>query len=211
MHGGVAKSGPGALLLLAACTGQPDPPDDRPPGDTDDTLPSESGGTGTPPTCAPGLILGTGELQFEPLNGGDSAEITYGPQGGWHVWTSARVTGTTPALRILAELTDLETGVQLAGVSPLDIATLGMADWDGCTGTFVGQRAILDDWLPPKGPLIDYICGIDGTPLRLTLGVESLSGTTPPTTATPTISPELTTSVDVIARGDPYFVKNFCQ
>ena len=82
--------------------------------------------------------------------------------------------------------------------------------FDGCSGSFAGQRAIIDDWVPPEGPLIDYICGLRGTPLRLDLAVAPLLDSTATATGVPFV-PTLTTSVDVVAADDPYFVANFCQ
>lgn len=36
--------------------------------------------------CSPELVIGTGELAFEPLDPVDpTLELVYGPQGGWHV------------------------------------------------------------------------------------------------------------------------------
>ena len=39
------------------------------------------------------LTVGTGELTFEALEDGDKVGLTYGSQGGVHVWGSLRVSG----------------------------------------------------------------------------------------------------------------------
>ena len=41
----------------------------------------------------PALELGTGELQFEALEDGDSIYVIHGPQGGYHLLASLRVAG----------------------------------------------------------------------------------------------------------------------
>lgn len=49
---------------------------------------------GGPPPVYPGpavCVLGGGFIQFVPLSDGDSVPLIYGPQGGHHVWGSARV------------------------------------------------------------------------------------------------------------------------
>lgn len=57
-------------LLLAACTGEPDPSE-----------------------LEPSVQIGTGDASFEPLADGDTVLIIEGPQGGFHVLGSARFTG----------------------------------------------------------------------------------------------------------------------
>lgn len=42
---------------------------------------------------APWLELGTGETEFVPLEDGDEVALVYGPQGGWHVDTTAMFGG----------------------------------------------------------------------------------------------------------------------
>ncbi len=43
----------------------------------------------------PGIAceVGTGRFAFEPVRDGDDVPIIFGPQGGYHVWGSARVRG----------------------------------------------------------------------------------------------------------------------
>jgi hypothetical protein len=44
---------------------------------------------GPPITCT----VGTGISDFMPLADGDAVDIAMGPQGGYHIWTSVRITG----------------------------------------------------------------------------------------------------------------------
>ena len=41
----------------------------------------------------PGILLGTGEYEFEALGDGDEIDIVYGPQGGYHLLGSIRIKG----------------------------------------------------------------------------------------------------------------------
>ena len=59
-----------ALLPLVACAEEPAEPD-----------------------VEPWLELGTGLVEFIPVEDGDEVELVYGPQGGWHVDTSAEFGG----------------------------------------------------------------------------------------------------------------------
>jgi len=67
-----------ALPLLLACTG-----------------PAQSGEVT--------LELGTGERAFETLDEGETLELVYGPQGGYHVWVSVRGGGFSSD-RVLLEV-----------------------------------------------------------------------------------------------------------
>ena len=54
-------------------------------------------GEGAPPHVdGPATLeLGTGSWRFEPLADGQEVELVHGAQGGWHMWISLKVTGTT--------------------------------------------------------------------------------------------------------------------
>jgi hypothetical protein len=44
----------------------------------------------------PAAVIGTGELEFEPLGDGDELYVVLGPQGGYHLNGSVRVQGVAP-------------------------------------------------------------------------------------------------------------------
>lgn len=51
-----------------------------------------------PDLCAHGdrsLTVGVGENDFTPTPDGTTVTPTFGPQGGWHVWTALAITGMT--------------------------------------------------------------------------------------------------------------------
>lgn len=52
----------------------------------------------------PTIEIGTGELDFEPIQDGQDLEFILGPQGGYHFLASMRVTGIDPGTR--TDLTD---------------------------------------------------------------------------------------------------------
>ncbi len=56
-----------------------------------------------PPTAEARLRLGTGELDFQPLQGGEELPLVGGPQGGHHIWISFQVEGVSSA-RMLMDL-----------------------------------------------------------------------------------------------------------
>lgn len=49
------------------------------------------------PDAAPTLLVdvGGGMLEFEELSDGQEVDLVYGPQGGFHIWTSVRVHDVT--------------------------------------------------------------------------------------------------------------------
>src|SRR5687767_1091538 len=93
-----------SLLLtgIVGCTGDPDDPVDSDTEDTDtDTDVAETDtetdvvDTGPEPVVCPAFTveLGTGQGFYIPLVEGDRVVMVHGGQGGWHLWTAARVTG----------------------------------------------------------------------------------------------------------------------
>jgi hypothetical protein len=70
-------------LVLVACHG-PDPERDPPPRPTADT---------SVPCEGLGLELGTGILEFAPLEPGQTLDMVYGQQGGYHLPLAARACG----------------------------------------------------------------------------------------------------------------------
>ncbi len=95
--------GPARSLVLVAvlCAGCP-PPDDEFTGDAG----------------PPELSVGTGETMFEPVMNGDELELVFGPQGGWHVIVSSRMSGVDPdGATLRVEVIDAESDEVLAQIS----------------------------------------------------------------------------------------------
>lgn len=131
----------------------------------------------------PAVVLGAGQFTHTALAEGDRVEMTFGEQGGWHVWTSASVTGMGPSLLALSTLTVNRTGLVVAGADgvpwPVDASLAGDGTWDPktCTGTFFGQFTYLDDAVPPAGEgMIDVICRLDAEALQFSIEVSDADG-----------------------------------
>lgn len=68
--------------------------------------PDTGGDTGEAPVLV--VEIGAGERSFEPLQPGDSQQMVHGPQGGWHMLGSVRVTGFQPVIEVHYTITALE-------------------------------------------------------------------------------------------------------
>jgi hypothetical protein len=132
------------------------------------------------------LTLGTGEYAYEVLLEGDRIVLTNGEQGGWHLWTSARVGGVNPVLSVLGTVKDVQTGTMLAGSDDLpvtiDISESGEGTYDpaSCAGEFYGQFTYLNDATPEAGDsYLDLICSMEGRELEFSVTItEEATGET---------------------------------
>jgi hypothetical protein len=109
------------------------------------------------------LVLGVGELGFEPLQDGDEVRAVYGPQGGQHIWLSARAVGIDPGTsRPL--LADLDVPVFRAELSTPDGKLVGSLDaptwiaWEGnvSSAEMLGEELIVDTWSLGDGEFNPY-------------------------------------------------------
>ena len=135
----------------------------------------------------PQVELGEGYDQHGALQPGDPVVMVHGPQGGWHIDVSLRVTAFGEAVGISPLVTVIETGEQLAGDQTTDYVTLHPVS--ECTGETTGLRAFLDD---PGDIDQERICALSGVGLRLSATVSDLS-----------TYEMLEASVDVTAKLDP--------
>ena len=113
---------------------------------------------------APWCELGTGEVEFDPLNHGDTVEIVRGVQGGYHIWASVRVTGSDwRELAMTFELLDVD-GEEVSTPSLLTAALQecpqAAAGCDPGMGELVGFPVLVDSPLTTHG---------DDTTVRLTI------------------------------------------
>jgi hypothetical protein len=104
-------------------------------------------------TAVPSLELGTGELEFEALDDGDTIYVIHGPQGGYHLLASLRVGGVEPGTR--DDLGDPDNPTMVVEVHHQDrqlvvngLFTQGLAASVPASGSFshevLGRFAILD-------------------------------------------------------------------
>lgn len=85
--------------------------------------------------------VGTGERSFEPLAEGAEVVMVHGPQGGWHMLGSARLTGLGEVVRIHYTITDLDSGVV---VSDNNYRVALLMEDDGVRGYYPGMYGYLD-------------------------------------------------------------------
>jgi hypothetical protein len=97
----------------------------------------------------PAIELGTGEVEFVPLADGDPVPLTFGLQGGQHVWGALRVVGID--WREIALTFALE-GPDGVALTPTTQMYTELQDCDvsvsGCTpgmGELVGATVIIED------------------------------------------------------------------
>jgi len=98
----------------------------------------------------PFVQLGTGEVEFVPLEEGDDVGVVHGIQGGDHIWGSARATGVDwRELSMRWELLDDEDGQPLSEPSLLITSMVQCPVSDaGCSrgmGETVGFPVLVDD------------------------------------------------------------------
>jgi hypothetical protein len=87
----------------------------------------------------PSIAIGTGRENFEPISNGDNIEMTFGPQGGWHIWGSIQATNTRNVIRIHFEAIDIESGETVVDVTH----QVALAMENDCTGSYTGMYGFL--------------------------------------------------------------------
>lgn len=124
--------------LLLAC-GPPDKPTPTP----SDLSPVPPGVGDIDPTCygrSPALVVGDGALGFTPLTPGQAVTMVHGPQGGWHVLSSALVAN----LRSVVEI-DVSVVLDPSGdVVASDTYYVALLMTGTCVGEYPGIYAYLD-------------------------------------------------------------------
>lgn len=141
-----------ALLLAvlgAGCTGAPKPADDSAAGADGGTEGSADGGVdgagdgGPVDPCGEAAVVevGTGAAAFEPFGQPPTAVMVHGPQGGWHMLGSLRVTGLQQIVSVRYTVTHQASGVVVAD----NQYRVGMLfDADTCVGTYPGMYGYLN-------------------------------------------------------------------
>ena len=92
--------------------------------------------------------VGTGAVTFTPLAENDPVDLTYGPQGGFHIWTAVRIKNTT-ARSVQVNLRAVLDDGTLAGppshaAAPLEVQADG-------TSVAVGLRNFIENTAEKKG------------------------------------------------------------
>lgn len=99
----------------------------------------------------PAIELGTGGESFEPVVDGDYMPLTFGPQGGFHVWSGVRTAGFDPGES--AFLAHYEVGVDLHFYMEMDGVIIADSGWvsrpmegDEQEAELVGEPMFLEHW-----------------------------------------------------------------
>ncbi|MEQ1571636.1 MAG: hypothetical protein ABMA64_38765 [Myxococcota bacterium] len=145
------------------------------------------------------MVHGTGETAVEPLVVGQELTIVNGPQGGWHVWTAAELTGFGPEITVLGSVVATANGAVLASATSEPVwmdLSVSPGDWTydpaTCAGAFYGHETRLDDFVPAGGDsTLEVICNLNGRSLDVTLEVTDVAS-----------GEALTSTVAVLGRPD---------
>jgi hypothetical protein len=116
-------------LALASCGGGEEP----------------AGSSDLPSFCvsgAPSVEVGTGAASFIAIEPGGSVPIVSGPQGGSHIWISARTRGLGPSALVEYGANDMETGELLTWKGLRQVVALGAGEGGG---EVHGLTGFLDD------------------------------------------------------------------
>jgi hypothetical protein len=174
-----------AIFALAGCTSTPDTSTDGDSGPDPEGLPCSE---------APSINIGTGEVDFLPLSEDDPVVMVHGPQGGWHMLTSARVNNTDSIVRLKFTIEVAETGVVFVD----NTYTVQMIRDEDCSGFYPGMYGYIsykqlreseDSRETPPDLLADV-------PVLIRMSATDLDGLT------------ASASLQVIATPDPVDVKD---
>jgi hypothetical protein len=156
------------MVLLLACNG--------PDADSgaEDTCATDTGSSLDPscPCDAPAVEVGGGDIDFVPLSDGDPLTMVHGPQGGWHVLGSARMTNLAPivAIHYTVDVLSLD-----ARVSDQNLRVQMISD-SACTGYYPGIYGYLDVTALASGEADTPPELLAGDELLLTMEVTDLDG-----------------------------------
>jgi hypothetical protein len=120
--------------------------------------------------CAPAVEIGTGEDIFVDLADGAPLMMVHGPQGGWHMLASVRVTGTLPEVHIQYEIEHEPSGVTVSNNS----YNLALLMEEGCSGTYVGMYGYLGVGVLEEGEFNTPPELLDGDTLILRMDVQDI-------------------------------------
>lgn len=103
----------------------------------------------TPPTFA--VEIGTGTIEFEELTDGHEVDVTYGPQGGFHIWTAVRVHDVTVGEAQINLLSRYEDGTS---AGPPSRVAMPLVEGPGGVRTVTGLRNFIGDAAQARGKRI---------------------------------------------------------
>ena len=116
------------------------------------------------------MEIGTGEDEFVELADHAPLTMVHGPQGGWHMLASVRVSGTQPEVHIQYEIIHPESGVRVSDNS----YNLALRMEDACVGSYVGMYGYLSVQALVEGELDTPPEILDGDSLILRMEVQDV-------------------------------------
>ena len=88
----------------------------------------------------PELTIGTGEFEWNDLDSGDSLMMVHGPQGGWHMLGSIRLSNTRQVVEIDFGILDIVSGVYVSN----NHYRVALVMQDECTGYYPGMYGYMN-------------------------------------------------------------------
>jgi len=115
----------------------------------DSSHPMDSGSILPCEERTPTLLLGTGEIQFEPLEVDQMLTMIHGPQGGWHMLGSVRLINTKQIVEVYLTITDMDSGVTVSD----NHYRVAMIMNEECDGFYPGMYGYLNVYHLAEGEL----------------------------------------------------------
>lgn len=103
----------------------------------------------TPPSFA--VEIGTGFIELEELTDGQEIDLTYGTQGGFHIWTAVRVHDVTVGEAQINLLSRYEDGTS---AGPPSRVAVPLVEGPGGTRAVTGLRNFIGDAAGARGKRI---------------------------------------------------------
>ena len=154
---------PWLVCLLIAC-GDTGGETAEPTGTSTGGPPTVTGTSTTVPTTStggPGIEIGNGVTDHAPLDPEDLVIMVHGPQSGWHVEVSGRVTGFGDTILVKSRMETMDGTVQTDSAE--NFYLLANYDEKTDTGVFVNQVAYIG-----SGCVDDQrVCSLAGQQIRL--------------------------------------------
>lgn len=167
-----------ALVWLAACQAPAEDafaPASQAAGPHDPT-------SGTPPGSAPvcgaavAVEPGVGLMAYTPLAEGDPVHVVTGPQATWHVDIAGSVTGTVSEAVYVEAHVYWPRADEFLSPSDDNVVAVALVGYDeaACSGVFYGARALIAPEFDLGTTPSQFICGLMGEALDLTVIVTDL-------------------------------------
>ncbi len=124
---------------------------------SDDVFQSTAGGCDDSFCGEPTLIVGTGTAGYEPLADGAEVATVFGPQGGYHIDTTATMDGLCPIVRIGVVLEAVDANGDRIELFSQDQRVQAVREGAGTVQEYWGLQAFVPCEYWPDGPHDDQV------------------------------------------------------